>query len=148
MSKISATFILSLLALLLTGSARADDDTRLNTISLKEGNGRQEDGGVVGNVRRTCTYDYYRFEIDQHGQMFFKEAATCLGDKGQQLGGISEKRLVCQLDTALHCDSKMERFPDVSFTASEQGLSVNGSTIAWKDAQQATQLLPRIKFRG
>jgi hypothetical protein len=146
MGKIPTIFIFTLSVLFFSRSVRADDDTRLYTASQKEDNGRQEPGGSVMNTPRTCAYDYYRFEIDRHGQLFFKEAATCIGNNGQQLGGTSETHLVCQLDATLHCDSSMERFPNVSFTASEQGLAMNGSAIAWKDAQQAKQMLPTIKL--
>ena len=125
-------------------SAFGDDDTRLNTVTLKE-NGRHESGGIVMNIPRTCTYNSYRYEIDLHGQLFFKESATCQGDSGQQLGSMDDKLLVCQLDPELHCNSMMKRFQNFSFTASEQGISANNVMTLWENSQQAVQLLPTIK---
>jgi hypothetical protein len=137
-------FVFSLL-MLSNVNALADDDVRLNTITQKE-NGRQENGGIVMNIPRTCTYNSYRYEIDLHGQLFFKESATCQGDNGQQLGSMDEKLLICQLDPDLHCNSKMNRFPNFSFVASEQGISGNNAITPWENSQQAVQLLPTIKL--
>jgi hypothetical protein len=137
-------FVFSLL-MLSNVSALADDAVRLNSVALKE-NGRQEDAGMVMNIPRTCTFNSYRYEIDLHGQLFFKESATCQGNDGRQLGSTDETLLVCQLDTALHCNSKMKRFPDVSFGAGERGVSVNDAITPWENSQQAAQLLPAIKL--
>jgi hypothetical protein len=126
-------------------NVQASEDTRLYTVSLPEHNGRQEDGGMVGNMPRICTYDFYRFEIDLHGQMFFKEAATCRGPNGQAYGGMSTKTLFCQLNADLHCDSGSDRFQHAPFTATEPGLSINGTLIAWKEGQRVDRLLPLIK---
>jgi len=143
MARSLTIFVFSLLMLSNIG-AFGDDDTKLNTVTLKE-NGRHESGGIVMNIPRTCTYNSYRYEIDMHGQLFFKESATCQGDNGQQLGSMDEKLLVCQLDPELHCKSIMKRFTNLSFAASEQGISANNAITPWENSQQAVQLLPTIK---